>query len=387
MGLSPIVGILGHRQVGKTTFIEHNSSSYTSFDDSEVLESASQHPKEFVANMRGLRSAIDESQLCPQIFSALKERVRVDKRPGQFVLSGSVRFTSKKSIRESLTGRIQYAELLPLSISELDAQPLGSKLSQLGGVKLLKNLLPGLSMTAPEYHRRQKLVNTYLVNGGLPGICFIRKDNLREAKILDQLRTILDRDLRQIYSTQLSFDVVFEFLSEISKYEGQAYRYEHYRSLLGLSPITQKKLLYALEAIFLVRRVSIEGDARGFSYFLEDQAESRFLSSQKQSREVQLLGLLYRNLRCEFFYKAGAHIKVSQYQRRSSSRMPLVFSGNDFHIGIIYSGEADVSRSTLGSVGSFLRTYPNAKAVVVHDGPEVDVIDSRTLLCSVAALI
>ena len=67
---------------------------------------------------------IDECQLAPALFTALKLRVQAFKKTGQFVLSGSVRFTSRKAIRESLTGRIFNLELLPLTISEANRLPL-----------------------------------------------------------------------------------------------------------------------------------------------------------------------------------------------------------------------------------------------------------------------
>ena len=61
---------------------------------------------------------INEAQLCSPLFPALKQWVRTNKAKEQFILSGSVRFTSKADIRESLTGRIISLELLPFTIAE-----------------------------------------------------------------------------------------------------------------------------------------------------------------------------------------------------------------------------------------------------------------------------
>src|SRR5687767_9170138 len=103
--LSPLVGLVGHRQVGKTTLLEAISQHYVTFDDEDVLAAANSNPKSFVGTLGSPGTAIDECQLAERIFPAL-ERVRNNKRPGQLYLSGSVRFTSKKLLRESLTGRI-----------------------------------------------------------------------------------------------------------------------------------------------------------------------------------------------------------------------------------------------------------------------------------------
>jgi predicted AAA+ superfamily ATPase len=77
---SSIVGVLGHRQVGKTTLTETTAKRYITLDLKENREFA-------------------------------------QKKPGQFILTGSVRFSSKKAIRESLTGRIIYHELIPFTVS------------------------------------------------------------------------------------------------------------------------------------------------------------------------------------------------------------------------------------------------------------------------------
>ncbi len=115
-----IVGVFGHRQVGKTTFLEAHSRGYISLDDHEHLDRARKMPKLFLNAMKGDHSAIDECQLAPPLFPALKLAVHRNKKPGQFILSGSVRFTSRKAIKESLTGRISGLELYPLTVTEID---------------------------------------------------------------------------------------------------------------------------------------------------------------------------------------------------------------------------------------------------------------------------
>src|SRR5687768_3130424 len=123
LSYSPLVGIIGQRQVGKTTLLEAFSSEYTTFDRAAVLEQARADADLFLQG-RKPPFGIDEAQLCPPLFPALKERVRTHKHKGQFILSGSVRFTSKADIRESLTGRIVSLELLPFTMAEAAEQPL-----------------------------------------------------------------------------------------------------------------------------------------------------------------------------------------------------------------------------------------------------------------------
>lgn len=91
--LSPLIGLLGHRQVGKTTLLEAISQHYVTFDDEQTLAAARVNPAAFLTALRSLGTALDECQLAEGLFPALKERVRKDRRPGQFYLAGSVRFS------------------------------------------------------------------------------------------------------------------------------------------------------------------------------------------------------------------------------------------------------------------------------------------------------
>jgi len=387
MSFSPLVGVLGHRQVGKTTFLEANAKVYLSFDDIETLRKDNLNAKVFLNELKELSTAIDESQLCSDLFPSLKERVRKIKTPGQFILSGSVRFTSKKSIQESLTGRIQYMEVLPFSIAEIEGEPLGTKLETLFSTPQVRGLEQALWISAAQHQAKLKAINSYIQRGGLPGVCFIRNDKFRVDRIRDQLRTILDRDLRQIFKTQLPFDVLFEFLSDLAKNEGRIFRYEDSRRHLGLSPVTQKKILYAFESIFLIRPLLLEGDKKGRTYILEDQAESAYLSEGQQSRSTQLLHLIYRNLRCEYFYRTGLQVKTCQFNKRSGSQVPLVFKDPRGVVGFIFSKSPSVDRSTKAAAGAFLKHYANSRAIVVHEGREFEVIDDRIVLCPLTWIV
>ena len=387
LGFSPLLGLLGHRQVGKTTFLELNSKKYLTFDDEDTATEATVSPKKFILRLKTPQTAIDESQLVPGIFPALKERVRLSKRPGQIILSGSVRFTSKASIRESLTGRIQYLELLPFSISELQGDPLTSRLDNIFKARTISSLARDLDLNPSLQSEKMKVMEHYMSKGGLPGLCFIRKDGLRRDKMLDQLKTILDRDLRQIYRTRLTFDELVHYLSEMALFEGRPYDYQHFRRLTGLSPITQKQLLYAFEAIFLIRRVPVEGDVNTFSIFLEDQGESHFLSDGKLARSTQVMGLLYRNLRTEYFYRSGSSVNAFQFKNRSGSVVPMAFNAGDAVVGFLYSASALPDRKTRGTAGVFLKYYANAKVIIVHEGQETHEIGPRVLSCPISCLI
>jgi len=108
----PVVAILGARQVGKTTLSRqlapHLSGPVTVFDleDPRHLERLSD-PMLELEPLKGL-VVLDEIQMRPELFPAL--RVLADRRPlpARFLVLGSASPALLRQSSESLAGRIHY---------------------------------------------------------------------------------------------------------------------------------------------------------------------------------------------------------------------------------------------------------------------------------------
>jgi predicted AAA+ superfamily ATPase len=120
----PIVGILGSRQIGKTTL----SKKVSTFTNKEViyidLESPADANKLLYAedffNLNSNKTIIiDEVQLQPSLFSILRPLVDKKKQIAQFILLGSVSPNIIKGASEALTGRIAYLYLSGLNLKEV----------------------------------------------------------------------------------------------------------------------------------------------------------------------------------------------------------------------------------------------------------------------------
>ena len=115
-----VVLITGPRQAGKTTLAEKLANSampFLTLDDQTTLDTARADSVGFV---RGLdRAVIDENQRTPQVLLAIKRSVATDKRPGRFLLTGSANLMMLPQVADSRAGRMEIAERLPLSRSEL----------------------------------------------------------------------------------------------------------------------------------------------------------------------------------------------------------------------------------------------------------------------------
>ena len=116
----PIVGIMGPRQSGKTTFANmvFSDLAYVNLEDIDIREIATADPRGFLLQYsRG--AIIDEVQNVPELFSYLQTISDERDCPSQFILIGSQNFLLHEKITQSLAGRIALTTLLPLSFYEL----------------------------------------------------------------------------------------------------------------------------------------------------------------------------------------------------------------------------------------------------------------------------
>ncbi len=121
----PVLLVTGPRQCGKTTFLLHEFGAthrYASFDEPDVRERALSDPRAFLRDL-GSPCILDEVQHVPDLLSYVKARVDADRRPGQWVLSGSQSFPLMRGVSESLAGRVAVMRLDPLGVGEAQALP------------------------------------------------------------------------------------------------------------------------------------------------------------------------------------------------------------------------------------------------------------------------
>ncbi|WP_299658312.1 ATP-binding protein [uncultured Tateyamaria sp.] len=120
------VVLLGPRQVGKTTLAqdiaETREAVYLDMEraaDRQILE----EPDLYLDEQVGKLVVIDEVQLMPGLFGALRGQIdrrrRAGHRTGQFLLLGSASNTLLQQSAESLAGRVSYHELTPFTLDEV----------------------------------------------------------------------------------------------------------------------------------------------------------------------------------------------------------------------------------------------------------------------------
>jgi predicted AAA+ superfamily ATPase len=117
----PVVVLTGARQTGKTSTFRRlfPNHGFVSLDLPTEAEQAEKEPQTFLQR-HPMPVMIDEVQYAPGLFRYLKVAVDASRRRnGQFLLTGSQKFTLMKNVSESLAGRADIVELETLSLGEI----------------------------------------------------------------------------------------------------------------------------------------------------------------------------------------------------------------------------------------------------------------------------
>ncbi|MBP9791812.1 MAG: ATP-binding protein [Rickettsiales bacterium] len=130
---SPVVFLNGPRQAGKSTLVQDLAKTeiqaeYVTFDSNVQMMAAVNSPESYLRE-RKKSLIIDEVQLVPEIFRALKivvDELRYQSKTrvvGKFLLTGSANILALPNLSDSLVGRMQVITLYPFS----GAEALGTK--------------------------------------------------------------------------------------------------------------------------------------------------------------------------------------------------------------------------------------------------------------------
>ena len=122
LAVSPVVILMGARQTGKSTLVQHEPSLgdhlYLTLDGPGVREQARLAPEDLLRSAP--RLVLDEVQREPGLLLAVKRIVDADRprKYGRFVLTGSANLHLMQRVSESLAGRATYVNLWPLTRRE-----------------------------------------------------------------------------------------------------------------------------------------------------------------------------------------------------------------------------------------------------------------------------
>ena len=226
--------VVGARQVGKSTLIQHDFSEYhrTTFDDQLTRLQAKEEPKLFFLN-NPCPLIIDEVQKEPSVLEEIKQIVDNSQNRGQFILTGSAKLELMKGVSESLAGRVSICELGGLSLREIYQVPFNG------------HFVP----TEQYICEREKELRHYediweiIHKGSYPEIYDVDRDWLDFYS--SYVATYLERDINGLISAD---SITFtKFLTAVAARTGEMLNYNNIASEIGVSEPTVKSWISILE--------------------------------------------------------------------------------------------------------------------------------------------
>jgi predicted AAA+ superfamily ATPase len=284
---------------------------------------------------------------------------------GQFILTGSVRFSARKSIRESLTGRIQILELHPLTLAEAEGRQPTDIIqdSEMSFEVFQKQILKRMNRTSLTQAYK------YLDTGGLPGICFLRDEQARRPRFSSHLDTILGRDLQMVSQSNLPIMRLRDLLAALAQRQGEPLAMTELARTTRISVPALRKLLDAFEALYLIRRVLPMGDIKKEAFFLEDQGTASYLA--KPQLEVQrMTRLAFSQLYPHLDYRDPGGVMTYRFETRNGACIPLVFKTRGITLGVLPLPLEVPLASDMASVKSLLRHEPKARVLILTRGTQ-----------------
>lgn len=223
----PVVGIVGPRQVGKTTLakiLQQGLNAPSLHLDLELNEDLYKlnDPQVYLQMHTDKCVIIDEIQRLPSIFPLLRALIDQDRRPARFIILGSASPHMVRHSSESLAGRIAYSELTPFSLLE----------AQSGGFDQ----------------------SNHWFLGGFPDALMAPDPKFAKIWLQNFIYTFMEKDIR-LLGYDINIPTMDRLLKMLAHLHGTMLNMADISRSINISLPTINKYLDLLEGGFLVRRL------------------------------------------------------------------------------------------------------------------------------------
>jgi len=220
----PVVGIIGARQVGKSTLARslaaRRKGPTTIFDLEDPVDlSRLEDPGLALRPLRGL-VILDEIQRKPELFPLLRVLADRQRPKTRFLVLGSASPELLRQSSESLAGRIYYYTLDGFALDEVRESPL----------------------------------ETLWLRGGFPQSFLARSHRQSIDWRRGFTRTFLERDVPALGIT-ISSDTLRRFWTMLAHYHGQIWNASEFARSFGVADTTIRRYLDLLTSTFVVRQL------------------------------------------------------------------------------------------------------------------------------------
>jgi hypothetical protein len=252
----PTVVLNGPRTVGKSTLLSALAQclgrAVIDCDDPATRAAVRNDPGRFVIGSDPV--LIDEYQHVPELLDAIKAELNRDLRPGRYVLAGSTRYSTLPQAGQSLAGRVDILDVLPLAQIEIDG---------MAGEPLVHRLLRGEApATAEQSQTSRDEYARRVTSGGMPVALRRPPGRSRSRWFANYLDLVIERDVIEL-SRVRQREMLPRLLRQLAARSGQVLNIAATAQAIGMEKSGAENYLRLLEAVFLVQRLPAWGTTLG----------------------------------------------------------------------------------------------------------------------------
>jgi hypothetical protein len=367
----PVVVVIGARQVGKTTLLEHLVGDHASkfvFDPVDDLYGAQRDPDLFLREHKP-PLILDEVQYVPNLLAALKRHVdRSPEAKGLYYLSGSQNLSVLQDVAESLAGRAGLIELPALSIGEW-ATPEANREPPNW---LNRWMTQGFDAAPNSWKRAPDSLSLCerLWTGTMPGLLTVNEFESVTDFFRSYLLTYIERDVRRAGDVN-ELEVFRRFVGLMGAMTAREVNISHLGRELGIHRATAQKWLAVMQATYqwislppyhgnTLKRVY--GHRKGY---LHDTGLAVFLqriSTPKAILTSPSLGPLFETLAVTNILKLAATMPVSptayHWRLQSGAEVDMVLELDGQLWPFEFKASTRISRHDASGINAFRKTYP-----------------------------
>ncbi len=369
----PVTAVVGARQVGKTTLVRDllgQERGFFNLDDQAVIMAAEENPMSFLRQVP--RITIDEIQKCPSLLTGIKRIVDEERKPGQFIITGSANITMLPRISETLAGRIAFIEVGPLTISEACSH-LAEKPKC---IAVISSKRAGKCWQILNDIKPARLpLRDSVFRGGYPPAWLDKNDASRQEWFKGYIKTYLERDVRDLSRIQRLYDYQ-KFLSLAAFRCAQILNRSDLAKDTGIDLLLATFQVFLLQPYFrnmgkrLIKSPKLIWNDTGLAAHLqgitcwadaERLGRSSFFVENKVALELKTFLSVYLPLAKLFYWRTSAGAEVDLLVENSGQLIPIEVKWRE-----------SVAKRDIKGLDSFFNTFKDAPwGMVLYKGKQL----------------
>ena len=387
---TPVVVVNGPRQSGKTTFVKmlREDWEYLTFDDETLIQAAIFDPQGFV-NELPEHVILDEVQRVPELFRAIKLSVDNNRKPGRFLMTGSANVLTLPKLSDSLAGRLEAIPLYPLSLCELENQPLS----------FLEKILTD-KLGQPTQGKLGQALIDILLTGGYPEAVARESFSRKQRWYQQYLNTLIQRDVQELSNIH-HLDQLPKLLTTLANHSGQLLEKSSLASITGVSRTTVIRMIQLLENVFLLHELPAWHSnrhkrlAKMPKVHLTDTGllcSLLKLSNSEAQKDRRLIGHLTETFVFNELLKQASWLEDSveffHYRDHDKREVDLILQIKNDLIAVEVKVAESVNAKDFQGIDAFAKKAPNRfrLGIVLYDGDRIVPFGEQKLAVPIACL-